>query len=117
MISEKTTIIFIRSAAILAFIAGLITLLIIFTGKFGFNMYNLLDVFLFWGLSFGILKKSRTCAIIVLVYHLLNRIDMFRRTQSLSISFGLVSIIAIVIYFLGILGTFAYHKKLKLQNK
>jgi len=123
MIDKKTADKFVWCAVIGAFLAGLATLALIIIGQlskssanYGFNLWNLLDVALFWGLAFGIFKRSRTCAIILFVYSLLNRIDMWQRTHDIGIAIGGLALVFVVLYFLGILGTFAHHS-IKKENQ
>jgi len=116
MIDKKTADKFVWCAVIGSFLAGLATLFLIIIGQlsksttnYGFNLWNLLDVALFWGLAFGVFKRSRTCAIILFVYSLLNRIDMWQRTHDIGIAIGGLALVFVILYFLGILGTFAHH--------
>jgi len=113
MTNEKRIKIFVLCAAVSAFIAGFLTLLISFTGMFGFNLFNLIDAAIFIGLGFGVLKKSRSCAIILFIYHIFNKFDMWTRTQDLMISAGFFSVFFAVMYLMGIMGTFAHHKLIK----
>lgn len=117
MIDEKTANVFIWCAVVGAVLGGLATLFAIFTGRFGINLWNLLDVAAFFGLAFGIFKKSRTCAIIMFIYHIANRVDMWMRTRDIMMSLGLIPLIFITTFFLGILGTFAYHSIKKEASK
>jgi hypothetical protein len=89
--------------------AGIMTIAVIGLGGFGFNMLNLVDVAIFFGLAFGVYRRSRVCAIALLVYHLANRVDMYSRTGSINTSFGLLAIAFAMLYVLGIVGTFAHH--------
>jgi len=113
MTNEKRIKIFVICAAVFAFIAGFITLLISFTGEFEFDLFNLVDAAIFIGLGIGVLKKSRSCAIILFSYHIINRFDMWVRTYDLMTSVGLFSVLFAVMYLLGIMGTFAHHRLIK----
>ena len=69
----------IRNAWVTGIISGSITLiftLIAMNGDqlMGFSVWNLSDVVLIFGLTFGIYKKSRTCAVVMLAYFLLSKI-------------------------------------------
>jgi hypothetical protein len=113
-INEKTANIFIRCAYIAAIIGGLFTLLIIFTRQYGFSLFNLLDVIVFWGLAFGVYRKSRICAILLLVYNIANRADMWVRTRDFMTAIGdPVTLAFLTFYILGVVGTFTYHRILK----
>ena len=106
----------IRNAWVTGSISGSITLiftLIAMNGDqlMGFSVWNLSDVVLIFGLTFGIYKKSRTCAIVMLAYFLLSKIIIISQTGSFNGS--LLAIVFIYYYSYGIIGTFAYHKHLK----
>ena len=109
MVDEVAANRFILVASITAVIGGILTTAMSFLGTFRFNVFNLIDAAILFGLAFGVYRKSRTCAIILLVYHLGTRFDMYQRTGNLSAAFGLVAIGVTAIYFLAILGTFAFH--------
>ena len=109
MIDKEVARRFIVVASGGAVFAGVVTLRFIFAGKFGLNLFNLLDVGLFFCLAYGIYRNSRTCAIVLLVYHLGNRFGMYQATGNLTHVFGLVPIAFAAVCFLGILGTFATH--------
>jgi hypothetical protein len=75
---------------------------------FGFTILNLLDVLLMVGLSFGIYKKSRTCAVLLFAYFVASKVMMWVEMGSaaglpLALVFG-------YFFYQGIMGTFAYHK-------
>jgi hypothetical protein len=57
----------IKNAWIAGIISGVITLLAIFFLA-GIDLFNLIDVALIFGLAFGIYKKSRAAAVIMLIY-------------------------------------------------
>ena len=77
----------------------------------GFSVWNLSDVVLIFGLTFGIYKKSRTCAVVMLAYFLISKIIIISQTGSFNGS--LLAIVFIYYYVYGVIGTFAYHKHLK----
>lgn len=96
----------IRNASIAGIISGVITLIVTLLSITGvnmldFNLWNMLDVFLIFGLTFGIYKKSRICAISMFVYFIGNRLLFFS-----SFGFSIVGLpVAILIgyfYFQGI---------------
>jgi hypothetical protein len=77
--------------------------------KTGFGSWNLLDVILVFGLTWGIFCKNRACAIIMFVY--------FGLSKVIQITTGIANPVAIVVgilfawvYFNGIRGTFTYYK-------
>lgn len=106
----------IRNAWVTGIISGSITLiftLIAMNGDqlMGFSVWNLSDVVLIFGLTFGIYKKSRTCAVVMLAYFLISKIIIISQTGSFNGS--LLAIVFIYYYVYGVIGTFAYHKHLK----
>lgn len=61
--------------------------------------------------TFGIYKKSRTCAVLMLLLFAANKVIMWFESGSVS---GLpVSLIFLYFYFMGVVGTFQYHKIIK----
>jgi predicted Zn finger-like uncharacterized protein len=105
----------IRNACIAGTISGVLTLLVSLICASGvdipgldFDLWNLFDVLLIFGLTFGIYKKNRVCAVLMFVYFVGSKVLMWKESGSVS---GL-SMAALFGYFFlqGILGTFAYHR-------
>jgi hypothetical protein len=72
-----------------------------------FSAWNLLDVAVIAGLTFGIYRKSRACAIIMLVYFIGSKLLLWSETKSVS---GLpMALIFGWFFFQGIRGTFTWH--------
>lgn len=83
-------------------------------GAYSLNPLTMADAAILFGLGYGVyIKKSRTCAMILLACHLGVRLDMYQRTGSLYAAFGLVPMSIAWVYFLGILGTLAFHANKK----
>jgi hypothetical protein len=83
------------------------------TRLYGFTGWELVDVALIAGLTFGIYVKSRTCAVIMLVYFILAKILLIMQTGKPD---GLLmGFVFIYFYFQGVLGTFEFHKLEKLH--
>ncbi|MYN02925.1 hypothetical protein GTP41_12520 [Pseudoduganella sp. DS3] len=106
----------IKQAWIAGAISGSMTLLFTLlaisgTKAAGFNAWNFIDVVLIFGLAFGIYKKSRACAVLMLVYFVVSKILIAIETG--SVSGTVLAIIFIYYYAQGIAGTFAYHKLVK----
>lgn len=104
----------IKAAAIAGVISGCITLLLTLIATFvqdvtGFiDAWTFLDVLLIFGLTFGIYKKSRSCAVVMLVYFVCSKIYVYMATgKALGLFF---TAIFLYYYFRGVQGTFAYHK-------
>jgi hypothetical protein len=77
----------------------------------GVDLSALLDVGLGCGLSFGVYKKNRACAVILFTYFVANKIYIWSQTNTLQ---GLyLAVILGVCFFQGITGTFSYHKLTK----
>jgi hypothetical protein len=108
----------IKGASIAAAISGSITLVVTLiamsgTDILGFSAWELVDVALIFGLAFGIYKKSRTCAVAMLLYFVVSKIILMVESGKPS---GLLwAAIFIYYYWQGVSGTFAYHK-LKNRN-
>ena len=105
----------IRNACIAGTISGVLTLLVTLISAAGvdipgldFDLWNLFDVLLIFGLTFGIYNKNRVCAVLMLVYFVGSKVLMWQESGSVK---GL-SAAALFGYFFfqGILGTFAYHR-------
>lgn len=103
-----------------AWVAGLISIVVTFvftlisilgTDILGLDAFAFVDVFLMAIFTFGIYKKSRTCAVLMLLLFAANKVIMWFESGSVS---GLpVSLIFLYFYFMGVVGTFQYHKIIK----
>jgi len=78
-----------------------------------FLLSSLTDVALIYGLTFGIYKNSRTCAVLIFVYTFAKIVLSFNAERITGLP--IISLVFLYFYFQGIRGTFAYHK-LKLQK-
>jgi serine/threonine-protein kinase len=113
----------IKNAWVAALVSATFTLVLTLiaisgTSVLGFSAWEFLDVGLILGLALGIYKKSRTCAVLMLVYFVISKIIlMVEAGKPNGIILGLVFI---YYYWQGVVGTFAYHKiknsKLAVQN-
>ncbi|MFC1569088.1 hypothetical protein ACFL4L_02530 [bacterium] len=106
----------IKHATIAGLISGILTLIVTIIaiaanaqGQFaGFNDYfMIIDILLIFGLTFGIHKKNRTCAVLMFLYFLISKISMVPAMGARSLLQG---IFFLYFFFEGIRGTFAYHK-------
>jgi hypothetical protein len=95
---------------IAAAIAGLATLILSLTSSFGLTHYNLVDAALLFGLAYGIYRRSRICAVVALVYHILNRLMIFYGHDVPPIAIVLTLMFA-ALYVLGVIGTFVHHAR------
>ncbi len=105
----------IKQAWVAGIISAGITLLVILVAasgstvfaKLGVDWWSLIDVVTVLGLSFGLYKKSRICAVLLFVYFVGSKIILWAtmgnvRGVTMAILFG-------YFFFQGIRGTFAYH--------
>jgi predicted Zn finger-like uncharacterized protein len=112
----------IRNACIAGTISGVLTLLVTLISASGvdipgldFDLWNLFDVLLIFGLTFGIYKKNRVCAVLLFVYFVGSKVLMWKESGSVS---GLSMATIFGYFFLqGILGTFAYHRTHETADK
>jgi len=100
-----------------AWIAGLIsigiTLILILvsfygTSILGINAWALIDVGLMAGLTYGVYRKSRTCAVLLLAFFVLSKIMMW--VQEGSPRGWIMALIFTWYFFQGMSGTFLYHR-------
>jgi len=103
----------IKNAWIAGIISSVVTLIASLLPLFGasiagFNLFNLADVALIAGLTVGIWRKSRICALIMLVYFIASKVMLISKTGN---SAGLImGAVFAYFYFQGVRGTFAWHK-------
>jgi serine/threonine-protein kinase len=97
------------SAGIISGVLTLIVTIVAMAGHsfMGFSALNLLDVAMIAGLTFGIYRKSRTCAVLMLVYFIGSKLLIWSETKSAA---GLpMALIFSWFFYQGIRGTFAWH--------
>lgn len=70
--------------------------------------WGLVDVALMFGLAFGIHKKSRTCAVIMLLYFAAGKVAPI--IDSGNLTGTLVGLLFLLALLQGMTGTFAYHR-------
>lgn len=103
----------IKHAWIAAIFSGLITLIVTLFAIFGhsilgFTAWELGDVILIFGLAYGIYRRSRTCAVIMLLYFIASKILIMYQTGTAN--GPVMAIVFIYYYWQGVVGTFAFHK-------
>ncbi|MES2297462.1 MAG: hypothetical protein V4582_10485 [Pseudomonadota bacterium] len=79
------------------------------TSVLGASAWNLIDVALILGFSFGIYKKSRTSAVLMLVYFAGSKALMMYQ-QGVGGGGGILGIVFVILYWKGVTGTFEYHQ-------
>ena len=98
----------IRYAWIAACISGSLTLAFALTDTFGYTELETIDAALVFGLAFGIYKKSRVCAVLMLTYFVASKIYMMIEAGRPS---GLaIALVFGFFYYHGAVGTFEYRK-------
>ena len=108
----------IKHAWIAALFSGAITSLVVLislmgTQILGFSAWELIDVAMILALAFGIYKKSRTCAVLMLVYFVASKILIMVETGKPS--GAVMGLLFAYFFWQGVSGTFAYHRLLKKQ--
>ena len=103
-----------------AWIAGLVSIgltvvltLISMSGTdiMGLDAWAFVDVFLMLIFVFGIYKKSRTCAILMLLLFAANKVLMWMEA---GVASGLpLALVFLWFYTQGVIGTFQYHSHIK----
>jgi hypothetical protein len=102
----------IRNAWTAGIISGVLTLIVAIIAMagysiLGFSAWNLLDVAVIGGLTFGIYRKSRTCAVSMLIYFISSKIMIWTESRTVA---GLPMALLFGWYFLqGVRGAFAWH--------
>jgi hypothetical protein len=94
---------------------GLITVIFSLTG-FGLTRLNLIDAALLLGLAYGIYRRSRTCAVLVLAYHLVNRGLVYAHAPYVPPVIAAGDLLLASLFVLGVIGTFAHHARRSAQT-
>jgi len=102
----------IKGAWIAGCVSSGITLIVVLiamsgTSLFGIDAWSLFDVAFMLGLSYGVYRKSRTCAILLLALFVAGKILMW--TQTGAPSGLLLAIIFFWLFLQGVIGTFQFH--------
>ncbi|MFS0556139.1 hypothetical protein [Brevibacillus sp. 179-C9.3 HS] len=85
------------------------------TDLFGINLWSLIDIALILGLTFGVYKKSRVCAILLFGLFLFSKFTLIVDNPEM-IRTGWMSILIFgYAFWQGIAGTFAFHQHKRLQ--
>jgi hypothetical protein len=109
MIDEALTRIFVACGWIATTLVALATAFCAATGSFGLNRYNFADAVIFFGLAYGIHRRSRICAVAVLLYVVAYEALLIYRAHRIP----LLAIIIVAVFFtacgLGVIGTFVAH--------
>ena len=91
---------------------GVTSILILYslfgTSILGINAWALIDVGLMAGLTYGVYRKSRTCAVLLLAFFVLSKVMMW--VQEGSPRGWILALIFAWYFFQGASGTFLYHR-------
>jgi hypothetical protein len=66
-----------------------------------------------FALAYGIYRRSRVCAVLVLVNHFLGVTSLFARVHDVPPTEIAVTLVLGVLYVLGVIGTFVHHARLR----
>ncbi|MEW6737653.1 MAG: hypothetical protein AB1489_40610 [Acidobacteriota bacterium] len=81
------------------------------TEDVGLDLWVIVDVALIFGLTYGIHRKNRACAVIMFLYYVCSKLFLIATSGRVA---GLVpAIFFSYAFYQGIRGTFAYHKLMK----
>lgn len=104
----------IRNAVGAGIFTGAVTLiisviaLVTHTPVLGIDGWSVIDAALIAGLTFGIYKKNRTCAVIMLIYYAGTKILQIVTTHAMS--GGILGVLFCYLFLMGAVGTFQYHQ-------
>lgn len=106
----------IRRAAIAGCMSGVIILAIAVLGlfdveRFGDAEWMIVDALLIFGLAYGIHRRSRVCAVLMLGDLISSKILIFSDIEKFSGAF--LALVFLYYYALGIQGCFQYHQRLR----
>lgn len=106
LVNEKAAVWSIRVASLLALHSAISTFLF----EVSKGNLHLFDVFFLFGLAFGIYKRSRVCAVLMLVYFISSKVMQFLEPSSLTTMQICVSLLLFTGYAWGVVGTFILRK-------
>lgn len=114
MIGEKTTFWLIAAGWLTAGLSGLLTAFLAYRNAANLNPANFIDAAILLALAYGIFRKSRICAILALLYYVVNQIARVELLHGGIPLGGLLLGVAIfvILYGLSIVGTFVWHANL-----
>ena len=81
----------------------------------GYDKWIIVDILVFAVLTFGVAKKSRVCAILLLTFFVIGKISLFIQMKEPT-GIG-ASLVWIFFFFQGVRGTFSYHRIIKQEKE
>lgn len=101
------------TGVVLGVLTFLIVTVVVWAGVdfLGIGAFMYIDVLIIFGLAFGIFFKSRTCAVLMVIYYIVSKLLMIAEMGAPKNIAGLALPIAItIIYIQAVVGTFKYHE-------
>jgi hypothetical protein len=74
-------------------------------------LLSLVDVGFLLALAYGIYRRSRVCAVVVLAYFLVSAVFLFGQGAGTAPAFMARTLFLAVLYVLGVIGTFVHHAR------
>lgn len=90
---------------------GILAITIFEIELMGISLWSFLDVAVILGISYGVYRKSRVCAVLLFAFFLLSKLAIF--IQAGKMPNILFTIFMGVLFYHGIPGTLAYHRLIK----
>ncbi len=107
----------IRNAWIAGVVSGTVSLYISLVRSIAANLFPLpIDGLIFFGLSFGIYKRSRICAIAMLIVFIFEKLTQDSLTEP-KIVYIPVVLVFLYFYSQGVRGALVYHKLTKNEQE
>jgi hypothetical protein len=96
---------------IAAAIAGALMIVFSLMVKFPFGLLYLGGAAILFALAYGIYRRSRVCAVIVLINHFLGVAGLIASARDVPSTEIAVALVLGVLYVLGVMGTFVHHSR------
>lgn len=110
----------IKAGCVAGVVCGCVTLLVVVASNLRgdpryeqfASLWNLVDVALIFGLSFGIYRKSRVCAVLMLIYFIISKGILLSEGVQRNATGLIVACLFIYQFWRAVRGCFYYHKHL-----
>lgn len=98
----------VAGAVSVAFTLVFVVISLVGTPIMGIDAWGSIDAALMAGLSYGVFRKSRTCAIVLLLFFALNKVLMWVEMGTVT---GLpLALVFFWFFYQGVVGTFQFHE-------
>ncbi len=111
MIDDTTAERMVACGWIAASAAGMIMIVLAFMIGFRIGWVYFAGAAMLLALAYGIYRRSRVCAVLVLVNHFLGVAGLFSRAREVPPTELAVTLVLAVLYVLGVIGTFVHHAR------